>query len=225
MKKSVIVIGALCVLTVVGIIVGIGGYIVFTGAKRFKRTYYPLKADMTWVYQVSGGIFGPGKEVETNFPSRELKGKKVVPRKSEKGLESSFTFIGEDRDGIYIFARQPPSAMEPIILQPPAYLIRYPIQVSTTWEVSMPKGKNDTLTLQVAIESISETVTVPAGTFERCLKVKSVGSATDGGSIEVYDWYAPGVGLIKSISKFTDVFWGVKASGKTAKELEAFMTH
>lgn len=48
-----------------------------------------------------------------------------------------------------------------------------------------------------------ETVTVPAGTFEKCLKITVAKRATMPGNSEklfVTEWYAPGVGLVKSES-------------------------
>ena len=45
------------------------------------------------------------------------------------------------------------------------------------------------------VVSVSETVTVPAGTFKNCLKIKEILS---GGEIE-YKYYAPGVGVVKEV--------------------------
>ena len=46
------------------------------------------------------------------------------------------------------------------------------------------------------VVSVSETVTVPAGTFEHCVKVKEI--LTDG-AVE-YKLYAPGVGIVKELA-------------------------
>ena len=45
------------------------------------------------------------------------------------------------------------------------------------------------------VVSLSETVTVPAGTFKNCLKIKEV--LSDGGT--EYKYYAPGVGCVKEV--------------------------
>ena len=69
--------------------------------------------------------------------------------------------------------------------------------------------------IKSTIESINEVVTVPAGTFKGCLKIKSIGSAEKvfGGELvwppkenakverERYLWFAPNVGRIKLIFK------------------------
>ena len=63
------------------------------------------------------------------------------------------------------------------------------------------------------IESINEVVTVPAGTFKGCLKIKTIGFAEKVIGTEWlpeekvridrewYKWFAPGIGLIKVIFK------------------------
>ena len=74
--------------------------------------------------------------------------------------------------------------------------------------------------IKSTIESINEVVTVPAGTFKGCLKIKSIGSAekvfgeeqTSKVPLwppkekvkierECYNWFAPNVGRIKTIFK------------------------
>lgn len=51
------------------------------------------------------------------------------------------------------------------------------------------------------IESLSETVTVPSGTYKGCVKLKEV---LDDGTIE-YKYYAPGVGVVKEAGKKVDL--------------------
>ena len=51
------------------------------------------------------------------------------------------------------------------------------------------------------IVSLSETVTVPAGTFQNCLKVKEI--ASDGDT--EYKLYAPGVGVVREMTSDSDV--------------------
>jgi hypothetical protein len=64
-------------------------------------------------------------------------------------------------------------------------------------------------TMTYLVESKKETVTVPAGTFENCLLVKGSGLVQkDKGALGVIkisvsedSWYAPGIGLVKSVRK------------------------
>jgi hypothetical protein len=84
-------------------------------------------------------------------------------------------------------------------------------------------------TLTSTIESIDETVTVSAGTFKGCVKVKGSGNAQKKLGIlgdakinvEHYNWFAPGIGTIKSIVKESSNHMMV-GSVERAMELEAF---
>ena len=71
------------------------------------------------------------------------------------------------------------------------------------------KLRNRTIPLALSVEVIStaESITVPAGTFENCVLLKSEGVVnvkTDRGNANAdvivlrQDWYAPGVGLVRS---------------------------
>ena len=42
------------------------------------------------------------------------------------------------------------------------------------------------------------TVTVPAGTFKDCLKIRQVGENDAGAAVLGYEWSAPNVGIVKS---------------------------
>lgn len=101
--------------------------------------------------------------------------------------------------------------MEPEIKTPPSYSIKYPIRVGTSWSDTVTSSSKPKISVPVknTIKSIDEVVTVPAGTFKECLKIKGIGSVQkrlDGNStvsidIEAYAWYTPDVGLIKMILK------------------------
>ena len=71
-------------------------------------------------------------------------------------------------------------------------------------------GDRIKITLESTLETVEETITVPAGTYEKCIRVVSTGSATKNLgpfmgtaniTVEEHNWYAPGVGLLKSIRK------------------------
>ena len=64
--------------------------------------------------------------------------------------------------------------------------------------------------VEVKIESLSDKVVVPAGTFTGCMRISFSGTAfIDAGNyvgktvvrVSEINWYAPGVGLIKSVRK------------------------
>ena len=53
--------------------------------------------------------------------------------------------------------------------------------------------------LSLTIESLSDEVKVPAGTFQDCVKIKQAGENDAGMSVKGYEWYAPKVGVVKSV--------------------------
>ncbi len=183
--------------------------VVLLGCSKGSESYYPLKEGMTWEYRYSsrsgGGLVTEQSETTkllvTNFAPRELKGKEVTPQKMDIGGSIIFMFFTEDSNGIHRFAVQQSGAVEPEILPSSGYEIKYPIKVGTTWDTG----------IKFTIESIDDVVTVSAGTFKRCVKIKGIGASKKqvetGGvaniRIENYYWFAPGVGLIKKITKST----------------------
>ena len=59
---------------------------------------------------------------------------------------------------------------------------------------------NAKISEQDEVVSVSETVTVPAGTFEHCVKVKEM---TGDGEVE-YKYYAPGTGVVREVPSSGD---------------------
>ena len=179
--------------------------------------YYPLKDGMIFKYRNVDVDRKISITVLTNLGSRELKGKKVTPQKYETYNEDNkrvFTiifFVGEDDSGTYNCAFQPLDMLEPKVFPPKhyTYFFKYPIKIGTSWEERRPlrlKEGTAMVIFKCRIESLDDTRTVLAGTFKKCLKVKCFGSASEveerGKSkktdvkLELYKWFAPGVGRI-----------------------------
>lgn len=102
------------------------------------------------------------------------------------------------------------------------YVLRLPAKVGSHWMLPSAisliesmfyeageriRDRQVPVTLRYTVEATDETVTVPAGTFSNCLRVSAHGSAItrvnmgqNFGHIDVAhtDWYAPGIGLVKS---------------------------
>ena len=84
------------------------------------------------------------------------------------------------------------------------------ITVTKSWTLVVPLQMGMPVMLTYRISSQNESVTVPAGRFEHCIKVTGAGSTTvpvDRATakapvtVEHADWYAPGVGLVKSVRR------------------------
>lgn len=206
----------------------------FVSCNSTDNPYYPLKENLEWNYLVSRNYFGEEvswKMTVTNMPKRELNGKTVTPQKVTVNGIILFNFYVEDQSGIYSIAQQTFNSPEPVITKPD-YLLHFPIEIGSTYE---EKGKTQALTTNIPIkvlfkvESNKETVTVPAGTFENCLKIRGVGDSIQNHGIlgkakihaEYLVWYAPGIGLIKAVitEKSNHLMSG---GGSLTTQLESF---
>jgi ribosomal protein L40E len=192
------------------VIVGIGSYLYFSGSyEKRVETYYPLDEGRKWIYQmrcIKGPESKTAKAMITNLTFRKLEGKIVIPQKCEfleggPKYEYFLTFVTKDTQGIYEFATQSSKDVSPKILKTPNYIIKYPIKIGTSWEV---EAWNAPEILKMTIEAIDDVVTVPAGTFKNCLRIKGEGVIKEFGNeiiVNIEEWYVPGVGRIKYIRK------------------------
>lgn len=190
--------------------------------------YYPLKEGMTWVYGIISDKPGTPKITITNLAPREIQGNTVTPRKWEMGGGVKYHFIGKDEHGIYRYAEQRTATGEPKVISPKIYYLINPVAIGTTWDMEIKTGEED-LKVNVTIESTGEMVQVPGGTFKDCVKVKHEGGGPvqkDGDghlSITAYEWYAPGVGPVKSMFAFKRRVKGKPESTETTTyQLESF---
>lgn len=196
--------------------------------------YYPLEEGLTWVYQGNfPGGGGDERVMITNLAQHVHKGKKVTPQKLNIGGQTAFVFIAQDEKGIYEFAKQYPNEFEPEIKTPSTYYIRTPLKVGTTWREEYKThflAEKVTLTVTNTIESLDESITVPAGTFKNCLKISTIGYTqkdmgqfigVDNVSVESYTWYALGVGMLKGMTKEKSNHMMV-GTGEAAIQLESF---
>jgi hypothetical protein len=188
--------------------------IVFLGCSKEPESYYPLKEGSSWTYQKT--VITPKTKKTTKYSCtvnapRELEGRSVIPIQTtfEDG-KKSFTFAVEEKDGIYYYGHQPIGAKEPKIFPAPRYIIKTPLNVGKQWELDSniySVAEKYPISLKASIESIEETVVVPAGTFKKCLNIRLEGSKEISypfvGLIKftkkANDWFAPGVGWIKGV--------------------------
>jgi len=189
--------------------------------------YYPLKEGMTWVYNIVSGKPGTQKITITNLAPTEIKGQKVTPRKWELAGGVKYHLIAIDDSGVYRYAEQTAASAEPKILTPRLYYLKNPVEIGTTWDMEI-KTAEEELKINVTIDSTSETVQVPGGTYKDCVKVKHEGGGLlkkDNTHLSVtsFEWYAPGVGPVKTIFTFKRKVEGQPESTETTTyQLESF---
>ncbi len=204
------------------------------GSVREKlATYYPLTAELTWQYQLFpatalrmfrstfSGLFpwDAGVQSETHFAplhvkndvQLELAGRIVTPQEVRVLGVAYTTFVAEDEHGIAKYGVVPAGAIEATEFEQPSYYLKRPFEEGTRWEdVAQTSLVDESVAVPVVstILRTDETITVPLGTFEQCIHVKSVGTTTQrlgwGRSkvvvhVEHHGWFAAGTGLIKVV--------------------------
>jgi len=165
---------------------------------ELSEAYFPLKEGMRWEYNVISDQGATKKLLITNLAPREVKGAKVTPRKWELGGTTFIELMKKDDSGIYRYAEQPGENAPPSLITPIECHLKFPIAQGNSWNMVTKVG-NSTLSVSLTIESVSDEVKVPAGTFQDCLKIKQVGENDAGTSVMGYEWYAPKAGVVKSI--------------------------
>ncbi len=178
--------------------------------------YFPLKPGLTWTYNVILDKSENRKIVVTNLAAKEMGGITVIPRKWDMGGMVKYFLMAADNMGVYRYGEQQSEDAEPILTKPKVYSLRDPVAIGTTWDINTKMGE-DELTVNLTVESVSETVTVPAGTYKDCVKIRHEGGNPKKGiKVESYEWFAPEVGQVKAIATITRVN---KDKSKTAEHL------
>lgn len=174
---------------------GVAGFTLFE--KHFEN-YFPLQEKMTLEYALTrlkaDGAKEEGKLFVTNLAPTKLENKTVVPRRYEMKVQDTLkqsyaVFFHNDKDGMLFFAIQTDKEAKPQLFTPPFYYLKNPLKPGAAW------GGGDTP--RGTVESIDETVTVPAGTFKGCLRVKLT-FPPDKPLAEGIFWYGERVGIVKS---------------------------
>jgi hypothetical protein len=155
--------------------------------------FYPLAAGREWVYTVivkdeAGKETAKEKLTIVNQAPTELAGKSVTPQLYQRKKSTIFYYHMTD-DGIAAIAIKPADQKEPSTFDTPLYMLISPLKGGT----SLKKGN-----FHLTVEADNETLTVPAGTFNNCLKVKTVDAKT---GQEILAWFAADVGRLQSIIK------------------------
>jgi hypothetical protein len=165
---------------------------------ELSESYFPLKAGMRWEYTITSTQGQTQKLRISNLALREVNGVKVTPRKWELGASTFFELMKQDGTGIYRYAEQVSETAPPNLVTPMECHLKFPIAPGESWDMVTKVGNNP-LTVNLTIESVSDEVKVPAGTFKDCLKIKQVGENKAGTAVMGYEWYAPKVGIVSSM--------------------------
>jgi len=188
--------------------------------------YFPLEQGISWRYDVQSTTMD-GTEtqkyvIQAGEP-RNWQGETLPVRVT---LAGSRLFYRVNDQGVFRVATQRPDAKQPTaVSEERRTVLRYPLEPGTSWQETSetmalyrtgPPQRSEyhikvPVKLEYTIEATNDTVKVPAGRFQDCLRVRAEGTKRqyDAGNyvgrtditVEQTDWYAPGVGLVKSVRK------------------------
>ncbi len=197
-------------------------------------TYYPLAKKLRWYYQTS--MIYKRRSIESkliieNLGKESYDGQTVFTKRNHAGQN---TFFFQTKDAILRNTEEPSldnidSSNENHFILPTniktgdawqlvsrPYVMEHALEYEVALQTSTPGLKlSKPLQMDFQIESVNETVEVPAGRFSNCIKIVGAGtcymSASGGnfsGSVEINvdhkDWYCPGVGLTRTERTETD---------------------
>jgi hypothetical protein len=178
--------------------------------------YFPLDPGRSWDYRVTVAIRGETREQRLLLGSvapTTVDGTVYHPRRR---LDGRLEFHERAADGV--LSVDPVSGRKALVLPPtPQSGAKWQgsthiffLEVTGVFTPTFEARVQQSIPVEFVVEAENDTVTVGAGTFENCLRVRSAGSLFAGSTlkdfmgirfikVEQTDWYAPGVGLIKRV--------------------------
>jgi hypothetical protein len=157
--------------------------------------FFPLSNIKVRQYVTTHSSKGTAKFIITRLPEQELKQKITNPLKMDfvsghRVSNSNIVYVVSEPHSVYHFAIKSSKDTKPKMYFP-IYYLKEPIHVGAQWKSGHTTG---------IIESVDDKVTVPAGTFTNCVRVKTTFPKQ-----EKIEWFAPEVGSIKFIYKYPDL--------------------
>ena len=217
----------------------------FAGCERQALDqYFPLAEGKYWRYVMSyktmDGTFKGVYAVE-NLEQIQKNGDLLYVRKL---LDGSLNYFRITTDGILLVAREKTVDFNTDYTEEGHYIFQFPVQVGTQWQDTTvsraliktgPPQKTEfhivaKVPVTANIDSMTDTVKVPAGIFKNCMRVNISGDAfTNAGNyvgltvvkINETNWYAAGIGLVKSVRKETTKSKALD-KGEIILELESY---
>lgn len=185
-----------------------------------EPTYFPLQSGYKWRYDVAmttrDGLENQ-KYILNNLGRSELNAEPVYARQS---LDGTLLYYAIENDEIRYLGSDSRDVPGGEFKPDQQIVMKQPLELNAKWEANSqtrllkktgPPQKTEfrivaRVPLEVTVDSLSDTVRVPAGIFSNCLKIRMTGSMMkDAGNyvgmtlinVEETRWYAPGIGLVK----------------------------
>lgn len=194
--------------------------LVCSSCSDINNSYFPLAKGYKWQYDVAlitrDGLSNQ-KYMFNSLGKGQLDGKPVFIRES---IDGTLSYYSSTEGGTHYLGNIDSQSLNAEFNEYKQIILPDNLTVGTKWEDETttkllqktgPPQKTlfkiiANVPLEAKVESLNETVIVPAGKFENCLKISMSGSVyKDAGnyvgltvvSVEQSNWYAPGVGLVK----------------------------
>lgn len=213
----------------------------FTASAQGQESeYFPTGEGMRFSYAIIMGDNTEsisGEMVITILPRTTLGEHQAIPLSGELFIEgetdSSLVYMESLPEGIKVIASKDPDDPAPKLERKDNWELKFPLAVGNTWvshEDSIFFRRDVSYPFTNVIEKMDDVVTVPAGTFQKCMKVREhfsgkVNLGSYDGEAEVTvegtKWYAPGVGLIKSSMREQSPDRRLGAGGQITNELKS----
>lgn len=218
--------------------------LVLSGCGQRDVEYFPLREGLYWRYDMHYEIMnGP---MDTFFA---VENKPAV--QDDEGLvyeqvsmDGKSYFYRVDDQGVLLDRRSRHGDFEDEYRDISRYQLRFPLEAGTEWQtdtwsrvlikVGPPQKTEFRIVTRVpvtaTIESMTDTVRVPAGVFHNCMRINKTGKQfVDAGNyvgktvvgINETSWYAPGVGMVKTVREETTTARSLDY-GQIILELEEF---
>jgi len=200
--------------------------ILLSACGREDLEYFPLEEGIYWRYRMHYEIMnGPMDTFFAIENKPEIRDDTGVLYE-QVSMDGKSYFYRIDDQGLILTQRSRHGDFEDEYRDINRYLLRFPLQAGNEWQSDTwsrvlikvgPPQKTEfrivaRVPVTVNIESMTDTIRVPAGVFRNCMRIRSTGSQFhDAGNyvgntvvgIDETNWYAPGVGLVKSVRKET----------------------
>jgi hypothetical protein len=196
--------------------------LMLSGCSKPNAEYYPLGVGKWWHYQTRTTILGEesnARIIIANLESGSVDGEPIVVQRRQDGRDH---YVARLDDGVVRLGVRDEAALEVDRDDPPIAILPGQLELGSSWNTqsvlalveSRTFAREDKLRerrvrleLTMAVASLDDEVAVPAGRYRNCLRVDGTGETrvwTDRRNaiaevhVELHDWYAPGVGLVKS---------------------------
>jgi hypothetical protein len=186
---------------------------------------FPLAAGHVWTYrqqvEMEDGTSETTALVLRTRAPEDFEGKPAFRRHSDDGVDY---WLRRDAGGVFRVAMRHELQPEPARDAAPRYVLKEPLAVGTEWPSTTVayllkrrqgfpaelRHEPQPIAMRYMIEALDDNVAVPAGRYERCVRVKGDGvlklfaDPTNGWRdlpINTLEWYCPGPGLVKLVRK------------------------